>query len=190
MATGLQMKTLGEAIAAHYVVGMSKTVMGFARVVGSGEVREGIELLREAVTQLEHRDILLSASLIYGLLAEALALVGEWAEAMRYVDKAFARCAAGDRVGEIQAYRALGSVLVRNPSVRIEEVRACYGKALERARVQQRPREEAVTLLSQGEVLRQAGDEAGARDALGRAATLFDGMSMAWYAARARTLAS
>ena len=190
IAAAAQMKTLGEAIAAHYVVGSSKTLMGWARVAGLGEPHSGIELLRDAAQQLERRGILLSTSLIYALLAESLARVGECAEAMRYVEKAFARCAAGDRVGEIQAHRALGRTLAREGSTSIADVRACFGRALERARVQQRPREEAVTHLAQGEVLLDARDGAGARDALGRAAALFDEMTMPWYAARARSLLS
>ena len=187
VAAGQQMRTIADAIGGLYIVGMSKAVIGAARAIGLGE-RAGIDILREAVAHLEHHGILLSTSLVYAILAEALVLSGDHDEAMTYITKAFTRCGTGDRVGEIQAHRALGRALARDVSVSLERVRECYGDAVTRARAQQRPREEALTWLSQGEALLDAADPTGAADAFGRAATLFDGMSMRWHATRARTL--
>jgi predicted ATPase/class 3 adenylate cyclase len=183
--TAQQMLAIAEALGFPIVVGMARTIIGAARL-GLGE-RSGVEQLREAAAHFERHGILFSTSMAYAILAEALAVSGEVAEALRYVEKAFRRCASGDRVGEIQAHRALGRALARS-SASLERVRDCFSEAIARARAQQRPREEALTWLSQGEALVELDDSADGRDALRRAATLFDRMSMRWHAARAQTL--
>ena len=182
---GREMQTIGDALGFPYIVGMSKTIVGTARL-GLADA-SAIDALREAAAHLERHGILLSTSIVYATLGEALAASGAPAEALRQVEKAFRRCGSGDRVGEIHAHRALGRALARS-SVSRERVRECFGEAVARARAQSRPREEALTWLSQGEALLDVGDGAGARDVLAHAASLFDTMSMRWHAARARSL--
>ncbi|MGH7895219.1 MAG: ATP-binding protein, partial [Candidatus Binatia bacterium] len=182
-----EMRAIADVIGAPYIDAMSRTAEGFARAVGL-EDPEGLVALELAVTALEASGSRLSMSVNYGCLAEALALGADPARATPYAHRALARSESSDRIGEIQAHRALGLACARDAVPRPDAARVHLAEGVRLADARGAVREAAVTRLRLAEVLIQIGDTVVSRETLEQATRAFETFGMRWHLAQASTL--
>jgi class 3 adenylate cyclase/tetratricopeptide (TPR) repeat protein len=179
-ARAAEMQTIADAIGASYIDAMSRTADGYAVAVGLGDPA-GIETLREAVAAIEASGSRISMSVNCGCLAEALALHGRADEATAAARRALERAAAGDRIGEGQAHRALGIACARAGGP-IDEARAHCARGLQVTDARGSTRDAAVTRFRLAEILLDV-EPAEARSLIDAASTAFYTFGMRWYAA-------
>ncbi len=181
-----EMRAIADAIEAPYIDAMSRTTEGYALVCGRGDP-VGLNRLREAVTAFEKSGGL-SLSVKCSCLAEALAFGGRVDEAVSVAHRALARAEVGDRIGEIQAHRALGIARMRGPEPQLAEARAHLETGVKLAEVRGAMRETAVTRLQLAEVLARDGDAEAAHSVLAQATAALRTFAMHWYVAQADKL--
>ncbi len=182
-----QMRDIAATIDAPYILAMSKTAAGYARWFLSGD-RGAFAAMREAIGELETSGSKLSMSVNYACLAEVMALAGEAVEARQLAEKARDRATAGDRVGEIQAHRALGIAEMRTEHPRIAAARARFEEGIALAVARRSQREAALTRWRLAEVLVQSGENAEARRLLTTVNRAFQNCSMPWHLEQVRAL--
>jgi class 3 adenylate cyclase/tetratricopeptide (TPR) repeat protein len=180
-----EMRAIADAVGAPYIDAMSRTASGFARVIGRGD-DDGIADLERAVRALEASGSQLSMSVNYGCLAEALALGGEPARAIPFAERALARSQASDRIGEIQAHRALAIAWARSRPPRSAAALERLTTTIRLAETRGALREAALTRLALAELVEP--DAAARREALAHAIDAFARFDMGWHLARARSL--
>ena len=182
-----EMRTIAAAIDAPYILAMSKTADGYARWFLSGS-RDSLVPMCEAVAEIEAGDSKLSMSTNYACLAEVMALSGDLADAQQFARKARSRAEAGDRIGEIQACRALGIAETRGTSPHLESARLQFEQAIALAVARSARREAVVTRWRLAEALAAAGDTLQARKLASGIVRAFENLDMSWHAARAQEL--
>jgi class 3 adenylate cyclase/tetratricopeptide (TPR) repeat protein len=185
LAIAAEMRAIADAVGAPYIDAMSRTASGFARVVGRGD-HGGMADLERAVRALEASGSQLSMSVNYGCLAEALARSGEPARAIPFAERALARSQASDRIGEIQAHRALAIAWARNQPPRSAAALERLTTTIRLAETRGALREAALTRLALAELAGQ--DAAVGRVALAQAIDSFARFGMSWHLERARSL--
>jgi tetratricopeptide (TPR) repeat protein len=183
-----EMRAIADAIGAPYIDCMSQTTEGYALAFGRGDPT-GLDLLRAAVMTPEKTGGL-SLSIRCSLFAEVLALDGREDEAVSFAERALARAEVGDRIGEIQAHRALGVARAHGPNPRLAEACACLETGVKLAEERGAMREAAVTRLQLAETLASNDNATAARSVLAEATAALRAFGMGWYAARAETLES
>jgi tetratricopeptide (TPR) repeat protein len=186
-ATASAMQGTAEQVHGPYILAMSKTVSGYAKVM-SGADAEGLELLREAAAWLESTKIGLTLSWNQACLAEALALSLRRDEAKVHAERALDRAIAHDRLGEVAAYRALGLAEVGRAGS-WEAARASFERALLATERKRSRRDAAITRYRGAAVALHFGHSERASQWLGEALPAFASMKMDWYRAEAERLA-
>ncbi|MDX2170779.1 MAG: AAA family ATPase [Deltaproteobacteria bacterium] len=185
LAIAAEMRAIADAVGAPYIDAMSRTASGFARVVGRGDAG-GIDDLERAVQALEASGSQLSMSVNYGCLAEALVRLGEPARAIPFAERALARSQASDRIGEIQAHRALALAWAHGTPPRgaaaVERLQSAIRLADSRGAL----REAALTRLALAELAGPQTSIGG--EALAQAIDAFTRFDMGWHLAHARQL--
>jgi hypothetical protein len=185
-ARAAEMRAIAQAIGAPYIDAMSRTAEGYAVAVGGGDPA-GIEMLRDAVAAIDGSGSRISFSVNCGCLAEALALHGRVEEATDMALRSLDRAAAGDRVGEGQARRALGIAAARKFGPGSEASRTEFAESLALTDRRGSTRESAVTRLRWAEQLSDVDPES-ARRLVADAAVAFTTFRMPWYAEAAARL--
>src|SRR5205085_5316866 len=115
---------------------------------------------------------------------------GNAVDARRVVALAQQRVDAGDRIGEVQAQRALGIAEAGQGSQNLDRARRYFEDGIEIAEARGSAREAAVTRWRFAEALAAAGRTDAARSAVKPSILAFRAFQMPWYGARAETLAA
>jgi len=179
LARVAEMRAIADAIGAPYIDAMGRTAAGYAVAVGRNDPA-GIAMLHEGVAAIDVSGSRISMSVNCGCLAEALALHGHADEATDAARRSLDRAAAGDRVGEGQAHRALGIACALRAGGSIDEARAHCMRSIQLTDARGSVRESAVTRFRLAEILAQS-DPAEARTLLTTARAAFDTFGMRWY---------
>lgn len=184
--TGHTAYEIAKRIDGHYIYAMSRTLAGYARFMISGD-HVGLALLQEAIELLDTHQIRLTMSWNLALFAEALALAGAYREASSLAERALARAAQADRLGEVSALRVQG-MIAGHADRDLARAEQHMSDALRLAGAKRSPRETALTQLRWGELLAAAGKLELAAELGAQAMTAFLDMGMTFYADAARRL--
>ena len=137
-------REIAERVNSLYVYATATAYESYARFVLERKP-ESLRRLEQAVGLLERRESGLFLSFSYGCLAQGLLAAGAWEQAEDYANRALARAALGDTLGEAAAYRVLSETCARRggPSQEVERLLAealraghARGSALEQTRTQ------------------------------------------------------
>ena len=182
------MQETAEQVHGPYILAMSKTVSGYAKVA-SGEKEEGLELLRAAAAWLESTQIGLTLSWNESCLAEALALCSRADEAKDHARRSLERAEARDLLGEVAAYRALGLAEACGRGT-WSSAEAFFESALRAADRKGSARDAAVTRLRAATVAVRFGELESASRWIEGVAAQFAEMKMTSYLVEARAVAA
>lgn len=182
-------RAAGERMNGPYLFGRGRTDGAFSRYMLDGDL-EALDVLRRTTDWLEEKEIKLYISLAYGGLAEALVRANEPEAARRYAERALERADLLDALGEGMACRALARLAVRESPDEPERADLHLDRALRAAARRGSPRETALTIATQAEVLAARGERDAARARLGVASPELERMGLDWYTEDARRLAS
>jgi class 3 adenylate cyclase/tetratricopeptide (TPR) repeat protein len=185
--TAAQMQGRAEQVHGPYILAMSKTVAGFADIM-SADPAPALQLLQDAVTWLEASEIGLTLSWNEACLAEGLALASRFDDARIHAWRALRRAEAGDLLGAVAAYRALG-LAEGGEGGTWSRARRFFDLALAASAQKGSRRDEAITRFRAAPLAARFGERAVAIEWLAAAVAQFYSMDMSWYATEARTLA-
>jgi tetratricopeptide (TPR) repeat protein len=185
--TAALMQGTAEKVHGPYILAMSKTVGGYAKFA-TGREEEGLDMLRAAAAWLEATNIGLTLSWNLSCLAEALALASHVDEARTVAERALARSAARDLLGEVAALRALGLAEARGRGT-WSSAEAYFERALAAAARKGSERDAAMTRLRGATVALRFDEKSRAADWLRTATDQFAAMKMDAYLTEARALA-
>jgi class 3 adenylate cyclase/tetratricopeptide (TPR) repeat protein len=183
--TAERLSPRAQRVGSIYMLAISRTTGGYAAFC-QGEREDGLALLRQAVRDLENTEVRMAISLNYACLAEALALTGEVTEAEGWANKGLARALSGDRLGEVQAQRALGLAEMARPSPDPARASDLFARAAGLATAKGSRRDLAITRLHGFESGAVAGSAALLKALVGE----FESMGMDSYRERAASLAA
>jgi class 3 adenylate cyclase/tetratricopeptide (TPR) repeat protein len=174
-----ELERKSRRIGSTFMLALSQTLGGYARCF-DGQRGEGVAMLREGVSMLEHSGIWMMISFAYACLAEALVLGGECEEAENLALRALEHLAHEDHAGEPGARRVLLLVAARRKPAARDLFDAALASALDAARRRGSARDEAITWLRASEALAER-DPGWAREHLARCAERFRALQMPWY---------
>jgi class 3 adenylate cyclase/tetratricopeptide (TPR) repeat protein len=143
---------------------------------------DAFDAIARATSWLERHDKRLGISMNYGWLADVAAVEERDVEVRLYAARALRRARHRDLFGEPMAYRALAVTAGRRRSHAADDYLA---RAMASSVNQGSPREQAVTLLQQGEHAVRTGRRGEAVDRLTRARAAFASLAMPWHDAAA-----
>ena len=188
--TAEALRAMGERIQSAYLHAMALTAEGQVRAYLDEDPEAGAALISEAVEGLEELGIRITMSWNRACQAEAFALCGDFDSAERCAHHAMARREAGDRRGEVMALRVLSMVRALGPAPDPEEAFRHLRLALDWARRDQFPREEALCEFWRAELLARLGDREQAQRVAASVSPALERMGMRYYVDRAARLAS
>jgi predicted ATPase/class 3 adenylate cyclase len=188
LATTLHARASAEEVGIPHTVGTLLSLAGWCRF-HQGDERAGLDAMTEAIERLERGRWYFSMSWSLAVLADALARTGEIEPARRYAERALARAAELDRLGEATAHRALMTVVATEHPGDVAALRHHYDAAQAVATRKAAPRELALGDLRLGELLALAGRTDDGLELLARATDALERLDMPWYAERARATA-
>jgi class 3 adenylate cyclase/tetratricopeptide (TPR) repeat protein len=184
VAAATDAQRIAERVGSLYIFAMSQALGEYARWMLDGTAG-AIDTIVRATSWLEAHDKRLFISLAHGWLAEAMLATGRYPQARAYAARALQRARHRDVFGAALAYRALA----RLPAAHRRHTPEHYlDAAMRSAQARRSPREEAVTLLHQGEVAGAAGRRDEAAGLLSRAWVAFSAMEMHWHQQQAERL--
>jgi hypothetical protein len=136
------------------------------RASGSAALRlSALGDLRSGISLLEAHSLRLHLSYTWGLLATALAFAGEYADALTAAERALARAAERDQLGEVDGLRVTALVAgVRD--MQLARAEALIADAMRIAKEKGSEREQAMCEWSSGQILRANGARDRAADVL------------------------
>jgi tetratricopeptide (TPR) repeat protein len=184
-ATSLRARALSEEVGAPAMIATTMALEGWCRF-HQGEERVGLDAMIEAVDRLERLRTYFTMSWTLASCAEALALAGDTEAARRYAERALARAAELDGLGEVTAHRTLMTVAAAVRPLDVAAVRRHYDAAQDAAKRKGVERELALGDLRLGELLAADGRLDEANPPLGRAHAALERLDMPWWAERAR----
>ena len=188
--TARALKTMAGRIQSEYLHAMALTAEGQAQTYLDDDPEAGAVLTSEAVERLEELGIRITMSWNRACQAEAFVLAGDFDGAERCARHATERREAGDRRGQIMALRVLALVTAlgpaRDPTGAFERLKL----ALERARRDQLPREQALCEFWRAELFARLGNRNECREVASAILPALTKMAMPYYTERATLLAT
>jgi predicted ATPase/class 3 adenylate cyclase len=160
-----------------YSLSIGSIVEGWLRFM-SGEQVAGIRLMTQGTKGVESLGSRMALTQWYGLLAEALALVGDFGEARHYAELGISIAKGGQRHGECISHRAMAIVAAKQDKNDFGAADEWMDASIAIAgQLQERPYE-AISHLRYAEMLKLRGDEDHARFHVTEAHNHFERMGM------------
>jgi len=177
-----QIETIGEELGDPAAHAIPKAFMG-AGVMWNGQLRQGAEMLNEALEELEGRTDPLSTAILWGFLTITYARMGEFAAAERAISRAKRFADQGDEIARLDSLIARVSILIERGDIDEGSTLASHCAETSEALGATSCSVAANVLLGQSRLIQE--DALGARGPLERGLEL----SLVTYMAPMRTLA-
>lgn len=176
-----QSSLIAERVSAPYLSACAAALNAYARWMLSRD-EDAIPVLRSTISWVEDKGMLLYSSFFYAWISDALATVGEAAEAARFAQKALERAGRRDRLGEAMAFRSLALAAASGGGgLALEAPEVYLDLALRAARERKAPHDVAVTQMHMARRAALTGDAQGAATLRAQAEAAFTAMDMHWH---------